>query len=76
MAPRYHKDIREVIKYAEELGFRIMDSMGRSKHIKMQHKGNGAIIVIPTTPSRPSWRRNVEADIRRYAKHGRPSPER
>lgn len=70
------KDVKEVIAYAESLGFELVIKVGRSRHLKMQHKGNGAIIIIPSTPSAPTWRRNLEADIRRYAKHGRPSPQR
>lgn len=70
------KEVREVIAYAESFGFRLIDKAGRAKHIKMQHQENGALIVFSSTPSRPSWRRNIEADIRRFAKHGRPHPER
>ena len=71
-----NKDVREVIKYAESLGFVLVEKLGRTRHIKMQHRGNGAILIIPSTPSAPSWRSNLEADIRRYARNGRPAPER
>ena len=70
------KDVQDVVRYAESLGFRLIEKAGRSRHIRMQHEGNGAIIMIPSTPSAPTWKKNCEADIRRYAKFGRPTPER
>lgn len=66
-APRApHKEIREIIRIAEDAGFH-MDRYTGTGHYKMRH-GGGGTIIIPSTPSGRRWKQNVLADIRRYSK--------
>jgi hypothetical protein len=73
---KYRKDVMDAIRNAERAGFRLITKTGgKSRHIRMQHE-NGAIIVFPATPSSESWKRNHEADVKRYAANGRPTHDR
>lgn len=64
--PRLHKDIKAVIALAEEHGFVWDGKIGR--HVKMLHKTNGTIVIIPTTPSAPTWRKNITSEIKRQGR--------
>jgi predicted RNA binding protein YcfA (HicA-like mRNA interferase family) len=75
--PRYGKDVMAAIRNAEAHGFvLITKSKGRGRHVRMQHKENGAIIVFPATPSSSTWFKNNAADVKRYAENGRPTHAR
>ena len=60
-----HKEIREILRFAEESGF-TMDRYTGTGHYKMTHRDGGTIIV-PSTPSGDRWKQNVLADIRRVS---------
>jgi predicted RNA binding protein YcfA (HicA-like mRNA interferase family) len=74
---KYRKDVMAAIRNAEANGFRLITKRGgKSRHVRMQHIDNGAIIVFPATPSSESWKRNNAADVKRYAENGRPTHDR
>lgn len=66
---RYRKEVAEVIRYAEERGFKLEGYTG-SGHWLMKHPLAGKLI-IPSTPSGYSWRQNTLADIRRLLKRAK-----
>lgn len=74
---KYRKDVMEAIRNAEAYGFEVITKRGgKSRHVRMRHTRNGAIIVFPATPSSESWVRNNAADVKRYAENGRPTHDR
>lgn len=60
--PRYHKEVREVIRYAESRGW-VLEGMGRSGHVKLRHP-NGAMVTMSATPSSRSFRYAAKGSIR------------
>jgi predicted RNA binding protein YcfA (HicA-like mRNA interferase family) len=64
--PRLNKEVQSVIALAEENGYVWDGKIGR--HVKMLHKTNGTIIIIPTTPSAPTWKKNLTSEIKRQAR--------
>ena len=68
MAKRLSKELQAVMALAEELGFEWDGKMSGGGHIKMKHKSNGTMVVLPSTPSRPSWQKNIISEIKRRAK--------
>ena len=66
MAVRLRKDVREVVKYAEQYGFELA-GIRKSGHIRLTH-ANGHSISLSASPSCPHFRRNAQADVRRYSR--------
>lgn len=60
------KDVREVITYAEALGFVNEGQDGRG-HYVLRHKASGACERVPATPGAYTWRANCLATLRRIA---------
>lgn len=60
---RYHKEVREVIQYAEGRGWTCQGQM-TSGHIKLTHP-NGGRVTMSASPSRGNFRINVIQDIKR-----------
>lgn len=60
---RNHKEVRDVIRYAEGRGWICEGQMG-SGHIRLTHP-NGGRVTISSTPSKGSFRIRAMEDIRR-----------
>lgn len=66
-----NKEVRELVKHAEENGFTCI-GIGGSGHWKLRHT-SGRMLVVPATPhGGRRWRQNAEAMIKRINKehHG------
>lgn len=61
-----HKEVKEVVRYAETLGFRNAGFTGRM-HILLIHP-NGGKTTVSGTPSSPTALRNARAQIKRIAR--------
>lgn len=59
-------ETRELIRYAEQLGFELRERRTGSGHLIMVHT-SGRKVTLPSTPSGTRSRKNMEAQIRRTA---------
>jgi predicted RNA binding protein YcfA (HicA-like mRNA interferase family) len=66
MSVKLGKEIQAVVKSARTLGFTWSGRLTGGGHVRLKHE-NGGIVILPATPSRPSWRKNAEADLRKVA---------
>lgn len=65
---KYRKDVRDVVRFAEDKGFVACKGMTGSGHWKLLHPAGG-MLILPATPHRGGrWVKNVHADIRRILK--------
>jgi hypothetical protein len=68
----YRKDVREVLVYAEERGFRIEGLTG-SGHWKLRHH-SGPMLIVPATPGGYRWRMNSITHINRIHRQAKERP--
>ena len=64
---RLRKDVREVVRYAEQHGYEYQ-GIRKSGHLKLKNTRNGHCLSLPASPSCHYWTRNAQADIRRYSR--------
>jgi predicted RNA binding protein YcfA (HicA-like mRNA interferase family) len=57
------KEVKDVIAEAEAAGF-TFDRFTGTGHYRLTHR-DGAVLVVPATPSGTRWKKNALADIRR-----------
>lgn len=58
------KDVREVLRYAEDRGF-VCVGLNSKSHWKLRHS-SGAHMTLPSSPGRRGrWEKNAKADINR-----------
>lgn len=67
MKHNLNTEVREFVTYAEQYGFKII-RITQKNHIMLGIPGGGPTHVIPGSPSKYSWKRNAEGDIRRKAR--------
>lgn len=62
-ATKYRKDVGEVIRFAEEHGFKC-EGMTGSGHWRLRHI-SGPLLIVPATPGGYRWRQNARSHIKR-----------
>lgn len=64
-----HKELRQLVKEIEELGFTVRRDNG--KHLKVYtNEGTTFVYSLPSTPGRGRWRQNLLSELRkRIAEH-------
>lgn len=65
---KVHKEVREVIVYAEQFGYTV-DKFLKNGHlrIKIDEEG-GPMVTLPSSPGSRSWEGNARAEIRRRSR--------
>lgn len=58
-----HKEIRDLVKEIEGLGFRVLRDNG--KHHKVLTPDGKFVYSLPSTPGRGRWRQNLVAELRK-----------
>jgi predicted RNA binding protein YcfA (HicA-like mRNA interferase family) len=67
MSRQIRKDVQEIIRYAEGLGFTMAGQTG-SGHFKLVHPRAG-FVIMAQTPSGHRWALNAKSLLRRKLNH-------
>lgn len=65
-----NKQTRELLKYAQDLGFEWDGRLTGSGHVKLKHP-NGGRVILSATPGGGNNGQNSRKDIERVARNGR-----
>lgn len=58
-----HKEIRQLVKQIEELGYTVVRDNGR--HLKVLSGEGNYIYSLPSTPGRGRWKHNLISELRK-----------
>lgn len=70
MSKIFRRDVRDLVKEAEELGWVFVERCG-SGHLKMRHRETKKACYLPSSPSDRRALKNCRSQLKRLAKMSR-----